>query len=297
MVNIENLFNNAFCAIRAHPKLLLPFTLNWLPQAVITVVFSLIARDIVSGYNLAGLLSIIKSDPMGFFVTFLNTHAYHFGLILLAGLVSIFINSFVRTIYPALSYQIYYRRNIELKQALEVAKNRYLKVLWTTIVFDTLVIISIFGTVILGISIAVLLTSIAGVIGMILGILTSIAAIVIMFILLVQLSAIGVLVEPIVVIEKLSGIKAIKKSYTIIKGKLTEILIFILFVVIANGLYFAMSGWITGLLGFVLGDYTSLIQMMLMLLPSTFILLSYGLLYLEISPVSMNLSDSPPKTC
>ncbi len=77
MVNIENLFNNAFSAIRTQPKILLPLVLNWIPSAVISVAISLIASDIIKEYTYDKLRSAFGADPIGFTLELLKNYSSH----------------------------------------------------------------------------------------------------------------------------------------------------------------------------------------------------------------------------
>ncbi|MEA3342879.1 MAG: hypothetical protein U9Q92_01815 [archaeon] len=302
MVSIENLFNNAFSAIRTQPKILLPLVLNWIPGAVISVAVSLIASDIIKEYTYDRLRSAFGADPIGFTHALLKNYSSHSVFIILALLLSIFIFSFVNAVYPTLSYQIYYRKKILLSEAVSTAKQRYLKVLWTNILFGILsvfaivvaIIIAIILLIIILIAIGIAGTFVggSGIIGLIIGGIIVLIAAILLLALTAYISAIWVILEPIVVIENLSGLSAIEKAHKILKGKLGEVWIFIILLAVANGLYFWMAGLIAGAVEFLIGSYTIVIEMILMLLPSAFILLSYGLLYLEISPASINLSGS-----
>ncbi len=292
MVNIENLFNNAFSAIRTQPKILLPLVLNWIPAAVISVAISLIASDIIKEYTLDRLRSAFGADPIGFTLALLKNYSSHSGFIILALLLSIFIFSFVNAVYPTLSYQIYYRKKILLSEAVSTAKQRYLKVLWTNILFGIISMSAVFGTIILAIVLFAVLAIAGGVVGILLGGIAALIAVILLIALAAYITPMWVVLEPIVVIENLSGLSAIEKAHKILKGKLGEVWIFIILLAVANGLYFWMAGLIAGAVEFLIGSYTLVIEMILMLLPSAFILLSYSLLYLEISPASINLSGS-----
>lgn len=294
MVNIENLFNNAFSAIRSQPKILLPLILNWIPSAVVSVALSLIASDIIKEYTYDKLRSAFDADPIGFTLELLKNYSSHSGFIILALLLSIFIFSFVNAVYPTLSYQIYYRKKILLSEAVSTAKQRYLKVLWTNILFGIISMSAVFGTIILAIVLFAVLAIAGGVVGILLGGIATLIAIILLIALAAYITPMWVVLEPIVVIENISGLSAIEKAHKILKGKLGEVWIFIILLAVANGLYFWMAGLIAGAVEFLIGSYTIVIEMILMLLPSAFILLSYGLLYLEISPASINLSGSPP---
>ena len=98
MVNIENLFNNAFRAIRKNPVIMLPLILNWIPQAAITLSFNLVAYDIIRKYTLNDLVYLIKSDIFGSILMLLDTYKYHLGSIMSAMILAIFINSLVNAI-------------------------------------------------------------------------------------------------------------------------------------------------------------------------------------------------------
>ncbi|MFH1126725.1 MAG: hypothetical protein V1718_01305 [archaeon] len=296
MVNIENLFNNAFSAIRAQPKILLPLVLNWIPQTVITVAMSLIASDIIKGYTLNQLLASFKADPSGFILAMLSAYPYHLGFIALSIILSAFISSFIKSFYPTLSYQIYYHKKIELNKATELAGKRYLKVLWTDALFGLISNTIIFGLIFGAILLFIFLAAAGGGVGMIIGAITAIIAAGLLFVAVAYIIPITVILEPVVVIENLGGFAAIKKSHQILKGKLGHVWRFIIFLAIANGLYHAMVGLLVGIFEFTIGKYAAIFQMILLLLASAFILLSYGLLYLEISPVSINLSDHQEKT-
>lgn len=296
MVNIENLFNNAFRTIKTEPKILLPLVLNWIPASIISVAISIMASDFINKYSLDKLLSTFEKEGIWFITQLLQENTYLIALVILAASTSIFISSFVNAVYPTISYQIYYRKKILISEAVSIAKKRYLKVLWTNIIFGILSMVAIFGTIFLAIILFAVLTIAGGIAGVLIGSITSIIAVLLFIALIVYITAIQIILEPIVVIENIYGLPAIEKSYTLLKGKLFEVLIFIILLMIANGLYFAMAGLIAGLMESVLGTYTIIIEMILMLLPSAFILLSYGLLYLEIAPESISLSDSSVST-
>ncbi len=293
MVNIENLFNNAFSTIRTEPKILLPLVLNWIPIAIISLAMSIMASDFIGKYSLDTLRIAFEKEKFGFITQLFNENIYLIAMILLAISTSIFISSFVNAVYPTISYQIYYKKKILISEAVSIAKKRYLKVLWTNIIFNIISMVVIFGTIFLGIILFAVFVTVGGIAGVGIGLATAIITALLMLALIVYVSAIQLILEPVVVIENIYGLSAIEKSHTLLKGKLFEVLIFLILLIIANGLYFAMAGLIAGLLEFVIGPYTTIIELLLMLLPSAFILLSYGLLYLEIAPASINLSDSP----
>ncbi len=293
MVNIENLFNNAFRTIKTEPKILLPLVLNWIPASIISVAISIMASEFINKYSLDKLISTVKKDGLGFIIQLLQENIYLIALVILAASTSIFISSFVNAVYPTISYQIYYRKKILISEAVSIAKKRYLKVLWTNIIFGILSMVAIFGTIFLAIVLFAVLAALGGIAGILVGSLTSLIVGLLTIALIIYISLMQVILEPIVVIENTYGLSAIEKSYSYLKGKFFEVLIFIVLLIIANGLYFAMAGLIAGLMEFILGTYTIIIEMILMLLPSAFILLSYGLLYLEIAPESISLSDSP----
>ena len=293
MVNIENLFNNAFRAIKTEPKILLPLVLNWIPAAVISTALSFMASDFINKYSLDKLISAARKDGLGLIVQLLQENIYLIALVVFAASTSIFISSFVNAVYPTLSYQIYYRKKILISEAVSIAKKRYLKVLWTNIVLSTLSISAILGIIVIGAVLFAVLAIAGGIIGILVDSLILLIVGLLFIVLIIYITLMQVILEPIVVIENIYGLSAIGKSYSLLKGKFFEVLIFIILLIIANSLYFWMASQIAGILVFVLGAYTTLIEMILMLLPSAFILLSYGLLYLEIAPASISLSDSP----
>lgn len=294
MVNIENLFNNAFAAIKNNPIIMLPLVLNWIPQAAITLSFNLIVYDVISNYTLNDLVSMIKSDIFGSFMMFLDTHKYHLGSIMSAMILAVFINSLVNAIYPIFSYQIYYRRPVSLSEAFSVAKIRYLKVLWTNIILESLTWMVILGLLLGAIMIFAVMSALLGLAGMLIGGILAMGAIFMLVAGVLYMTALRVMLEPVVVIENQYGGSAISRSMDLLKGRLVEILVFLILLLISNGLYAGTSGFIAGIFHFVLGDYTQILVMILLLLPQSFVLLSYGLLYLEISPVSINLPGYPP---
>jgi len=292
MVNIENLFNNAFRAIKTEPKILLPLVLNWIPMAIISFALTVMASDFISKYSLDTLTSTLEKERLGLITQLLQENIYLIALVILAASTSIFISSFVNAVYPTISYQIYYRKKILISEAVSIAKKRYLKVLWTNIVFGILSISLILGMIVIGIVLFAGLAIAGGIIEAVVGGLILLIAGLLFIVLTVYISLMQVVLEPIVVIENTYGLRAIEKSYSLLKGRFFEVLIFLILLLIANSLYFWMAGFIAGLAESILGAYASIIEMVLMLLPSAFILLSYGLLYLEIAPASISLSDS-----
>ncbi len=294
MVNIENLFNNAFAAIKKNPIIMLPLVLKWIPQAAITLSFNLIVYDIISSYTLNDLVYLIKSDLFGSLLMFLDTHKYHLGSIISAMILAVFINSLVNAIYPIFSYQVYYRRPISLSEAFSVAKSRYLKVLWTNIIFESLTIMVILGLLFGAIIIFAVMSALLGLAGILIGSILAMGAIFMLVAAILYLTALRVMLEPVVVIENQYGGSAISRSMDLMRGRLVEVWIFLILLFISNGLYAGMSGFIAGMFLFILGDYTQILVMILLLLPQSFVLLSYGLLYLEISPVSVSLLGYHP---
>lgn len=296
MVNIENLFNNAFAAIKNNPIIMLPLVIKWIPQAAITLSFNLIVYDIISNYTLNDLVSLIKSDLFGSLLMFLDTYKYHLVSIISAMILAVFINSLVNAIYPIYSYQVYYRRPISLSEAFSVAKSRYLKVLLTNIIFESLTYMVILGLLFGAIIIFAVMSALLGLAGMLIGGILAMGAIFMLVAAIFYLTALRVMLEPVVVIENQYGGSAISKSMDLLKqkGRLVEVWIFLILLFISNGLYAGMSGFMAGMFHFILSDYTQILVMILLLLPQSFILLSYGLLYLEISPVSVSLSGYHP---
>lgn len=294
MVNIENLFNNAFAAVKKNPIIMLPIVLNWIPQAAITLSFNLVAYDIISSYSLNDLVALFKSDIFGSLLMLLDTYKYHLGSIISAMILAVFINSLVNAIYPIFSYQVYYRRHVSLSEAFGIAKSRYLKVLWTNIILESLTYMVIIGLLLGAIMIFAVMSGLLGLAGMLIGGILAMGAIFMLVAGILYLTALRVMIEPVVVIENQYGSSAISRSMDLMRGRLVEVWVFLILLFISNGLYAGMSGFLAGMFHFILGDYTQILVMVLLLLPQSFVLLSYGLLYLEISPVSVNLQGYHP---
>ena len=203
----------SFSLMKKQPKILLPQVLIWIGMAAMSAMlyFALLdAVSLVSGPENPGFLQI--------FLFLINRYLGLFiGVVTALTLLSIYVQS----IYVDIVRQVFSRKRIMLNDAFSAGWKGFFRLLWTNIVFMLLV---------LGIVVAVVALMLIGYA------ISPIVGIIFLFVVIVAGLA-GIiyalpglfLFSTVVVIEKMSGLKAIRRSFQLSNGrKLSIWIIFIL---------------------------------------------------------------------
>ena len=262
-MDIPQLFSESFNDIISNPKILLPYII--LGVLVVAIAFILIltifSSTLASFYNLNNKTVSINST-YNISNTLQNSN-FSFNAILLhiseviifISILSFIISVFVNATLIAVAEQLKTKTKVNLITAFKRGSSRYLSLLAAGILIFIIMSVILGGLLFLAIS----FISSFGVIGLILGVILIIIAI----ILFVLLSISFFIVNPLIIIEELGPIKAIKKSFNICYNKkldvfllliIASIIDFLVYLIIVLVNFIPILGLV---LGFVIGVFVS----------------------------------------
>lgn len=224
------IIENGFKICKENPKAMLPVVLKWIP----TVIFSYIGLQIVSevrrfmtGQNIMQIFS----DPK--LILSIISYLISYTLIFIPVIVlSVLISAFIKCVHMDIGRQYSVNKKVNLFHAFINAKNRFLPLILTHIIVF-LIGFAVFSMVMLT---SIFLTVVIPVLGAIMMVL-------IMFIGLLALIPLGVFlyqIPPVVVIEGVSYLDAIKRSFQIGKKVFWKIILIVLVGSIVSGIGYSI---------------------------------------------------------
>ncbi len=263
-MNIERIIGSSFRMIKDSPRTVLPQFINWVP---ILLFFTIVLR-FVKDLEAAGLDATVLDEATieSAVPIIMGIAQQYIPLVFLAIGLMIFTSSFVRACYPELSRQYVNGKKIDLKRALESSRERFLSLIATNIVFG-LGIFALFVFLFAPIAITPYF-AIISVIGTILIIAYAVP--------------LGMMISPVVVLEKKSIVGAIKQSYAIIKNNKFNAWVLVIVIAIILMAYNGIVSLLTSALTGSLGMYTVIIDLIAAVFSGTFSLFAYNFFYFDI---------------
>lgn len=181
--------------IKKKPIVVLPSMLSLIPIAMSYLLFAAAAKEF-SAYDMSMLRTLLLNIPM-----LLKAVVPYLLALLAIFIVSVVIGIFVKAVYPTIVQQSFTKKALLLSSAFSAARKRFLPLLWTYFLLIVLAIAAMLPVIFL---------MALGIPGIILGIFGIFALIVVI------IMAVWVL-DAVVIIEKISGIEALKRSFDISK--------------------------------------------------------------------------------
>ncbi len=181
--------------IKKNPKILLPSMLSLIPIALFYLLFAAAAKEF-SAYNIDMLKALLLNIPM-----LLKVVMPYLLALLAIFIVSVAIGIFVKAVYPTIVQQSFTKKPLLLSYAFSATRKRFLPLLWT---YFLLVVLAIAAML------PIILLMALGIPGIVLGIFAVFA------LLIIIIMAVWVL-DAVVVLENVSGIEALRRSFDITK--------------------------------------------------------------------------------
>jgi hypothetical protein len=197
----------SFSLMKRQPKILLPQVLSWIGTVIVSALVYFALLDLISmGANMQTFLFLINK---------------YLGLFIGAFTISMLLMVYVQSIYVEIVKQAFSKKRIMLNEAFSAGWKAFFRLLWTNIVFVVLVlgiVVAVVALVLIGSAISPIVGTIFLLVAMIAGLAGIVYALPGLF-----------LFSSVVVLEKASGLKAIRRSFRLSNGrKLSIWVIFIL---------------------------------------------------------------------
>lgn len=182
--------------IKKNPKTALPYTLSWIPAAMLNLIVLIAAMDLSGYLTPENIILTLRNIPLilKLIVPYLLASV---PVIILMILVSIFLEA----VYPFLVQQYFLKKRVLISVAFSPAKSRFLPLLWSYTLLFLLLIVAFIPLVFL---------LFAGLFGLLLAVIG-------FFIIGITAALAYWLLNTVVVLENLSGLKAIRRSFDISK--------------------------------------------------------------------------------
>lgn len=189
---VLDIIENSFGIIRKQPKVLLPYVINLIPAILITGMLYFFIQDmlplIAGEYSTELVYSLLAKYAIPFVVFML---------------ISFLIGAFVSGFYPDMARQAFTKRSIMLSESLAVAKKKFGAILWTSTILILLI---------MPVSAAWFVLLFVPVIGIFLFLVASVV--------ILSAAIPGLyMIMPVVVLENLSGLAAIKRSFALARNR------------------------------------------------------------------------------
>jgi hypothetical protein len=196
---VADIVKYSFNIIRKKPKIILPQLLSFIPLFLFAVLFDFASGDfieLVPGTSQEGFTNVV----IKYFVPSV-------AIFIISALVTVFING----VYPEIIRHAFYQKDVVLSAALNKSKARFRSMLWTHYVLLMLLLAPLVaaGFALALIALLVPLIFLLFAIGAIIAIVYVVPGI--------------YMLSTVVVLENLSGIEAIKRSFALSRGRMLSI--------------------------------------------------------------------------
>jgi hypothetical protein len=209
------------------PKVVLPSVLIWIPLILFNALFvHAIARSQVFNW-ISFMQGMYSAEMWEKVLSFIVPYA---ALGILIILISLGINLFLKCTYVSIIQQSR-RRKVSLSKAFDVAKSRFLSLVWTYFL-----LLVMYGVALVVLFVLFVVLTFLGPLGIVLDMFLALFAIVALLVSLLLFF----LIDPVVVLEKKSGEDAIKRSMVIVQKSFLQALV----VIIAGFLLIFFVEWL-----------------------------------------------------
>ncbi|RLG14639.1 MAG: hypothetical protein DRN66_01465 [Candidatus Nanohalarchaeota archaeon] len=272
---LEDITKKAYSAIKENPYIALPATLIWIPSALLGIVLFLGTKNIIETNTLISIIESLKSDPTMLFYS-LWAIAKDYLIYSLAILFAIIIlHYYIKATYSVIAKAIHQNKPVSIFEALLESKKRIVALMIT----DALLILIAFMAVIAVLVIEIPICIFLGPIGIILLLFVDFFLFFAGLVYLVLLSIISISV---VVLDKKSGLDAIKESYRLIKYEKLDSWLLIILVFIISSIYIFLVSAVVEIFSLLIGPYAVLVGTILHVFLPVFGYICYTLLYFHL---------------
>jgi len=229
---VANVLVYSFNLIRKKPKIVLPELLYWIVLALVIVLFYLVSIN-MTNFFIPAKSSLVYTNLISNLIPFSI-------FMILIFVVAVYIQG----IYPDIVRQAFTKKDIVLTESFKTARKRFCSLLWTNILLILLIMLIIGGAAALLIGMLGILKIVSPLIGIML---------VLGFIVATIFGIPGIyMLSTVVVLENLSGIAAIKRSFALSRGRVLSIWgVIFLIGIFSMGLYVLILVPVIGLLLYV----------------------------------------------
>jgi hypothetical protein len=210
---IEKVLEFSFGLFKRDPKVVLPNVLNWIPSALLYMLFLQGASDISEWIGFESFAQILNNKTL--FTEIINRIVFYGVVAIPIVIASLLVSLILLCVYTDITRQAYTKRKILLTKAFSIAKSKFLPLLWTYFLEFLIVILTL--------SPLIAIAFVSGIVGII---FATIAGLVVIFLYIIFFYE----TPAVVVFENKSGLEAIKRSYIIAKRNFWPLAIVVLLV-------------------------------------------------------------------
>ena len=263
-MDIERIISSAIKLIKDKPKTIIPQALIWIPLTYLMIIFYQYAKDL----SAAGLNETFTTDEAALqAINQMWALAQPYLIWFTSGIIFLILtSSFIKATYPTIAKQYINGKPLNLKEAFELSKTRFLNLFATHLLF----MLTIFAIATLS-YLPIIITPYFAIISF----LITIALIIIAM-------PISLVISPVVVLENKSFLDAIKRAYNITKKNKFNAWILVIVLMILLMVFNMLISLITTVLSGIIGNYTFGIDMIVMLFTGTFASLTANFFYFDI---------------
>lgn len=269
---LEDIIKKAYASIKEKPVVLLPAALLWIPSSLIGLMFVLLFKEIIENYNLFSIIKSLESDPLSLLYSLSGIVGDYVLIFFVLIIIKSLLDYYVRATYPAITKAIFQDKAVLLSEALNEAGKRTIPLIITNILVSLLIFAAIIALFIF----FVLCVLILGPFGIIINILIFI---VLLFVGIIYLVPFYLILDSVVVLEKKSGFEAIKKVFALIKNEKLNAWLLCILLFVTISIYLAFVFLFIDLFSLLIGHYSVLIKLVLLLVSTAYVHICSSLFY------------------